>query len=171
MTKNSLHSWRNDKFPKRGMGGVSLILTMMTRLKKYDIVALVTDGKAFGDDEIIISIGVTIKGEKVILGIIQAASENAFVCKDFLRGLINRGLKYEQGFLCVIDGAKGFRKTIDDVFGNHGVVQRCQSVGRVERQRNPTMFKPFGSRESRKPRLSAEPFMCWFQPVFDDCCI
>ena len=96
------------------------------RLDEYDIVALVMDGKAFGDDEIIISVGVTIKGEKIILGIIQAASENASVCKDFLRGLINRGLKYEQGLLCVIDGAKGFRKAIDGVFGNHGVVQRCQ---------------------------------------------
>lgn len=96
------------------------------RLDEYDIVALVMDGKAFGDDEIIISVGVTIKGEKIILGIIQAASENASVCKDFLRGLINRGLKYEQGLLCVIDGAKGFRKAIDGVFSNHGVVQRCQ---------------------------------------------
>lgn len=96
------------------------------KLDEYDIVALVMDGKAFGDDEIIISIGVTIKGEKIILGITQAASENASVCKDFLKGLINRGLKYEQGLLCVIDGAKGFRKAIDDVFGNHGVVQRCQ---------------------------------------------
>ncbi len=28
--------------------------------------------------------------------------------------------------MCVIDGAKGFRKAVDDVFGNHGVVQRCQ---------------------------------------------
>ncbi len=96
------------------------------RLDEYDIVALVMDGKAFGDDEIIISIGVTILGQKIILGIIQAASENASVCRDFLKGLISRGLTYEQGLLCVIDGAKGFRKAIDDVFGNHGVVQRCQ---------------------------------------------
>ncbi len=36
------------------------------KLDECDIVALVMDGKAFGDDEIIISIGVTIKGEKVI---------------------------------------------------------------------------------------------------------
>jgi len=96
------------------------------KLDEYDIVALVMDGKAFGDDEIIISIGVTMKGEKVVLGITQSASENASVCRDFLKGLINRGLKYDQGLLCVIDGAKGFRKAIDDVFGEHGIVQRCQ---------------------------------------------
>jgi putative transposase len=96
------------------------------KLDQHDFVALVMDGKRFGDDEIIISLGVTINGEKILLGIIQAASENESVCKDFLKSLIRRGLKYDQGLLCVMDGAKGFRKAVDEVFGVHGVVQRCQ---------------------------------------------
>lgn len=119
------------------------------KLDEYDIVALVMDGKAFGDDEIIISVGVTITGEKVVLGIIQAASENTAVCKDFLKGLISRGLKYKQGLLCVLDGAKGFRKSIDDVFGNHGVVQRCQ----WHKRENILKYLPKGVQGTFKAKL------------------
>ena len=84
------------------------------------------DGKRFGEDEIIIAIGITIEGRKVVLGIIQSATENHSVCRDFLHGLIDRGLRYDDGLLCIIDGAKGLRKAINEVFGVYGVVQRCQ---------------------------------------------
>ena len=96
------------------------------RLDGYDFVAIVIDGKTFGYDEIIMAIGITIEGEKVVLGIIQTGTENYKVCKDFLLRLIDRGLRYDKGLFCVIDGAKGLRKAINDVFGIHGIVQRCQ---------------------------------------------
>jgi transposase-like protein len=96
------------------------------RLDGYDFVAIVLDGKSFGDDGIIMAVGVTTGGKKVLLGIIQSGSENHVVCRDFLKSLINRGLRYEDGLLCVIDGAKGFRKAITEVFGVHGIIQRCQ---------------------------------------------
>ncbi len=99
---------------------------MERRLDWYNFVAVVLDGKSFGEDEIIIAIGITIEGKKVILGIIQAATENHKVCRDFLNELIDRGLKYERGLLCIIDGAKGLRKAINEVFGTYSVVQRCQ---------------------------------------------
>lgn len=92
----------------------------------YDFVALVMDGKVFGDDELIMALGVTIGGEKIPLGFVQSGAENARVTRNFLNGLIERGLKYDNGLLCIIDGAKGFRKAIQEVFGGHGVVQRCQ---------------------------------------------
>ena len=99
---------------------------MERKLDLYDFVAIVIDGKSFGEDGIIMAVGVTMKGQKVLLGIIQSSTENHIVCRDFLRQLIDRGLRYEQGLLCVIDGAKGFRKAVTEVFGVHGVVQRCQ---------------------------------------------
>jgi putative transposase len=99
---------------------------MERRLDGYDFVAVVMDGKRFGEDEIIIAIGITIEGRKVVLGIIQSATENHSVCRDFLHGLIDRGLRYDDGLLCIIDGAKGLRKAINEVFGVYGVVQRCQ---------------------------------------------
>jgi putative transposase len=62
----------------------------------------------------------------VILGFIQAATENASVCKDFLNGLLERGLNVEEGLLCVMDGSKGIRKAVEDVFGSSALNQRCQ---------------------------------------------
>jgi len=120
-------------------------------LEQYDFVAMIMDGKAFGDDEIIIAIGVTIEGVKVILGIIQAASENQTVCKDFLNGLVERGLKYEQGLLCIVDGARGFHKAIKDVFGARGVVQRCQ----WHKRENILEYLPKGVRNRFRQRLQA----------------
>lgn len=99
---------------------------MDRNLKQYDFVAIVMDGKTFGDDEIIMAVGVTMEGKKVMLGIIQSGTENHKVCKDFLNKLIDRGLKYDNGLLCVIDGSKGIRKAITEVFDIHGIVQRCQ---------------------------------------------
>lgn len=96
------------------------------RLDQYDFVSVVMDGKAFGDDGMIIALGGTVEGRKVVLGIIQSSTENHKVCKDFLLKLIDRGLKYDKGLLCVIDGAKGIRKAINEVFGIYGIVQRCQ---------------------------------------------
>jgi transposase-like protein len=96
------------------------------RLDGYDLIGIVLDGKRFGDDGIIIAIGITMGGEKILLGIIQSGTENHVVCRDFLLGLIDRGMKHDQGLLCVIDGAKGFRKAINEVFGSYGIIQRCQ---------------------------------------------
>ncbi len=95
-------------------------------LSEYDIVAIFFDGKTFGDDQMVIALGVTIKGEKVVLGFVQTATENERVCSAFLRGLLDRGLNVDQGVLCVIDGAKGLRKAVDKVLAGKAAVQRCQ---------------------------------------------
>ena len=79
-------------------------------LADYDLVALFVDGKTFADEEMIIALGITIKGEKIPLGFIQAASENERVCRQFIQDLIRRGLRYEEGLLALIDGSKGFYK-------------------------------------------------------------
>lgn len=94
-------------------------------LSSYDLVGLFLDGKTFGDDEMVIALGVTISGEKVMLGFVQTATENEAVCTSFLRGLVERGLRFDQGLLVVLDGAKGLRKAVDKVFGKKAAVQRC----------------------------------------------
>jgi putative transposase len=109
-------------------------------LDGHDFVAIVIDGKSFGDDGVIIAIGITIEGRKVVLGLIHAATENHRVCKDFLQGLIDRGLRYDKGLLCVIDGAKGLRKAIDEVFGIYAAVQRC----RWHKRENVLKYLPKG---------------------------
>ena len=77
------------------------------RLDAYDLMALFLDGKTFAADEMVVALGVTLTGEKVILGFVQTATENEKVCSAFLRELVERGLNTERGLLCVVDGAKG----------------------------------------------------------------
>jgi len=96
------------------------------RLDDYDLVALLLDGKTFATDTMIVALGVTVTGEKVILGFVQTATENEVVCSAFLRELRERGLRVEHGLLVVLDGAKGLRKAVQTVFGTDAAVQRCQ---------------------------------------------
>lgn len=84
------------------------------------------DGKSFAQDEMVIALGITIEGKKVILGFVQTATENARVLREFLEDLIGRGLRIDLGLLCIIDGSKGLRKAIEEVFGAKALVQRCQ---------------------------------------------
>ena len=121
------------------------------RLEQYDVVALLLDGKTFAEDEIVIALGITVTGEKVILGFVQTATENGPVCAAFLRELIERGLQVEQGLLCVIDGAKGLRKAIQTVFGDHGIVQRCQ----WHKRENIVRYLPKGQQAAWRRKLQA----------------
>jgi putative transposase len=96
------------------------------RLDAYDLVAVVLDGKTFATDSMVIALGITLTGEKVILGFVQTATENETVCSAFLRELVERGLQVAPGLLVVLDGAKGLRKAVTTVFGPQAAVQRCQ---------------------------------------------
>ena len=51
-----------------------------------------------------------------MLGFTQATSERSEPVIELLRDLLGRGLTFEEGILCVIDGSKGLRKAIDEVF-------------------------------------------------------
>ena len=95
-------------------------------LHPYEFVALFIDGKTLAKEQIIIVLGITETGEKIPLGFIQSYSENAEAIKNLLNELIERGLHYQTGLLCVIDGSKGIRKAVVDVFGDYVLIQRCQ---------------------------------------------
>lgn len=95
-------------------------------LSAYDVVALVLDGKTFAQDRMVIALGVTLTGAKVVLGFVQTATENERVCAAFLRSLTARGLRVDRGLVVVLDGAKGLRAAVTSVFGAQTPVQRCQ---------------------------------------------
>lgn len=95
-------------------------------LSEYDIVALIIDGKTYSDTQVLVAMGITMKGEKIILGFTEATSENYVVCKEFLNRLINRGLRIDQEILVVLDGSKGLRKGVLEILGDKVFIQRCQ---------------------------------------------
>lgn len=71
-------------------------------------------------------VGITLAEEKVILGIVQTATENARVLTEFLQTLMTWGLRPEAGLLWMFDGGKGLRAAGRAVAGKTAVVQRCQ---------------------------------------------
>ncbi|MGH7635126.1 MAG: IS256 family transposase, partial [Gemmatimonadaceae bacterium] len=113
------------------------------RLDDADWLVLVLDGKTFAGDQLVVALGVTATGEKRILGLVQTASENKRVIAAFLRELGDRGFPLEQRLLVVLDGAKGVRAAVRDVFGDIPV-QRCQwhkrenVVSYLAKQEQPT---------------------------------
>lgn len=129
------------------------------RLEGYHFVALILDGKRFADDELVIAVGVTVKGEKVILGLVQTATENEKACSDFLRELVDRGLKYQDGLLVVIDGSKGLRKAVELVLGDRAAVQRCQ----WHKRENIVAYLPKPQQETMRRKLQA----AYGQPTYE----
>jgi transposase-like protein len=74
----------------------------------------------------VIALGITMTGEKHLLGFIETDTENAVVLSSFLRSLLGRGLDIAPGILVVIDGGKGLRAAVRKVFSKRALVQRCQ---------------------------------------------
>ena len=119
------------------------------RLEGEDVVALVLDGKTLAEDTIVVALGITATGERKILGFVQTATENERVCAAFLQSLVDRGLRTDDGLLCVIDGAKGLCKAIHTVFGQRVVVQRCQ----WHKRENVVRYLPAGQQATWRRQL------------------
>ena len=128
-------------------------------LEEYDLVALFLDGKSFADEQIIIALGVTLDGQKIPLGFVEAATENERVCRRFLSELVDRGLQYEAGLLVVIDGAKGLHKAVTSVLKGHACVQRCQ----YHKRKNIESYLP--KREQSRIRRKLE--TAYAKPTYD----
>ncbi|MEW5994152.1 MAG: transposase [Candidatus Zixiibacteriota bacterium] len=94
-------------------------------LSGEDYVALFLDGKSFADATMVIALGITITGEKKLLGFVETDTENKQVLSVFLRSLLARGLDIAPGLLVIIDGGKGLRAAVRKVFAKRAVVQRC----------------------------------------------
>ena len=96
------------------------------RLEGLDVIAVFMDGVVVAQQTAIVALGITRDGRKEPLGLSLGSTENAVVCTELLQDLLARGLTVDGRVLCVIDGGKGVRKALGDVFGDAAVIQRCQ---------------------------------------------
>ena len=94
-------------------------------LSDHRLLAVFVDGKYLQRQQMIIALGITEEGEKVVLGLEQSTTENAKVMGQFFQKLKDRGLQYEEGLLFVVDGARGIKKAIVEHFGEGALIQRC----------------------------------------------
>jgi putative transposase len=95
-------------------------------------VAIYIDGTDYAGEMMIVALGLKADGTKQVLGLRQGKTEKAEVCKDLLVDLWSRGVATDQVTLFVLDGAKGLRAGVEQVWGGHAVFQRCQ----VHKKRN-----------------------------------
>lgn len=120
-------------------GSQKILDELRTRdLSKPTWCALMIDGIHFADRSVVVAIGIDGTGEKMILGLVEGNTESSAICSDLLHGLIARGLRTDLPFLFVIDGGKGLRKAIRDVFGEKFPVQRCM----IHKARNIEAYLP-----------------------------
>lgn len=117
-----------------------LIARMGSKMREYlssaldaeELLVLMLDGIEVGGHTVVVALGVSVDGTKIPLGLAQGSTENAAICTSLLQDLLSRGLKVEDKILSVIDGGKGIRKALDDVFGDRALIQRCQ----IHKRRN-----------------------------------
>jgi transposase-like protein len=95
-------------------------------LNEHAICAMMIDGTPFGDQQLITALGVTVHGQKLVLGLRQGATENATVVKQLLADLQERGVDFEVPRLYILDGGKALFAGVRHVAGKAAVVQRCQ---------------------------------------------
>jgi putative transposase len=118
------------------------------KLDDVELVAMFLDGIEVAQKSVIVALGVTKDGTKMPLGLWVGSTENAVIATGLLQNLIERGLRVDEPTLFVVDGGKGIRKALRDVFGDRAVVQRCQ----VHKTRNVLDYLP----EARRPHVKRQ---------------
>ena len=118
-------------------------------LSQEDVVAIFLDGKRFAEDTMVLALGITVEGDKRILGFVQTGTENERVLSQFLRSLVDRGLDVSQGVLVILDGAKGLRSAVRKCFKERAVVQRCQ----WHKRENVVSYLPRSEQPAWRKRL------------------
>jgi putative transposase len=124
---------------------------MNRALNDLSLVAMFIDGIEIAGKATIVALGVTGQGVKVPLGIWLGSTENATVATALFQNLIERGLSIAQKTLFVIDGGKGIRKALNDIFGSLAVIQRCQvHKARDVRDHVPEARRPYVAKQLRE---------------------
>ena len=94
-------------------------------LSSHSWISIMIDGIEFAGSCVIVVLGITTTGKKLILGLKRGETENWEVCKDLLQELFERKLKFDSPILFVLDGSKALKKAVRKVFGDSHPIQRC----------------------------------------------
>lgn len=95
-------------------------------LSKHSFCAIFMDGTYFQKQQLIVALGLSLQGEKMVLGLRQGATENATVVRQLLEDLQERGIDFEVPRLYVLDGGKALQAALRRVAGECAQIQRCQ---------------------------------------------
>ena len=110
----------------------------------YDIISIFIDGKSFAENELIIGLGITLGGKKIVLEFIESSKENHRVCRDFMNGLIN----------CIKNLMRQVGIYTDRVSHWQNSNQRQRWVGTALQEVEPNLRKIKGFRHLKKLRAA-----------------
>jgi len=102
------------------------------KLDKVKLCALLIDATPFAGQQMVVALGITQDGRKMILGLRQGATENATVVGGLLDDLVQRGLDFSEPRLYLLDGGKALSAAVKKHAGEAAAIQRCQ----VHKRRN-----------------------------------
>ena len=105
---------------------------MERRLDKTRLCALLIDATPFAGQQLVVAMGISHDGRKMILGLRQGATENATVVGELLGDLVSRGLNFSEPRLYILDGGKALTAAVKKHAGESAAIQRCQ----VHKRRN-----------------------------------
>jgi putative transposase len=95
-------------------------------LGEHALCAMFLDGTYFEKQQVIVALGLTLQGQKVVLGLRQGATENSTVVRQLLEDLQHRGIDFEVPRLYVLDGGKALHTAVRKLAGPCAQIQRCQ---------------------------------------------
>jgi transposase-like protein len=95
------------------------------RLEGLEPFAVFIDSVHRGGSVFIVALGVNIRGDKLVLGFWEGATENHEVCEMLFCDLEQRGLPLHDGIVFITDGGKGVIKALRRRFGKKLLHQRC----------------------------------------------
>ncbi len=96
------------------------------RFDDHTFAVLLLDGKYLAGMQMIIAMGITTEGEKVVLGFTESRTENGAQVESLLQDLVRRGFTHTDTLLVQVDGSRGLRSGVRKVFGDAAAYQRCQ---------------------------------------------
>jgi putative transposase len=105
---------------------------MERRLDQLRLCALLIDATPFQGQQMVVALGIAQKGQKMVLGLRQGATENATVVGELLGDLLSRGLDFTEPRLYVLDGGKALTAAVKKYAGEDAAIQRCE----VHKRRN-----------------------------------
>jgi putative transposase len=98
---------------------------MARDLSGEDIAVLLLDGEHMAERCVVVALAITADGTKKPVGLWDGSTENKTVVRALLADLVDRGLRFDDGLLVVIDGAKALAAAVREVFGDKALIQRC----------------------------------------------
>ncbi len=98
---------------------------MTRRFDDLEFVAILIDGKTLRQEQILLAVGLTTKGEKIILGFVEAKTRFHSRVVVLLQDLQERGFRAAKTLLVLLNGAKALRKGVLEVFGDQVLIQQC----------------------------------------------